>query len=80
MMVGTPKFSMDMQKTISAPEAMAGVTTGRVTVRKTRQGEAPRLRAASSNERSTELMAAPTMRKTKGKNCRVNTSTTPCQP
>ena len=50
---------------------MEGVTTGKVTVRNTRHGEAPRLRADSSSERSTELMAADTMRKTKGKNCRV---------
>ena len=80
MIVGTPKFSMDMQNTISAPEAMAGVATGSVTVRNTRQGDAPRLRADSSSERSTELIAAETMRKTKGKNWSVYTRTPPCQP
>ncbi len=71
MMVGTPKFSMDMKTTMSPPAATAGVTTGRVTVRNTRQGPAPRLQAASSRAASTDLSAAETMRNTKGKNWRV---------
>jgi len=65
---------------MSAPARTAGVTVGTVTVRKTRSRPAPRFVAASSRERSMELMAAETIRKTYGKNCRVKTSTMPFQP
>jgi len=59
---------------------MAGLMTGRVTVKKTRKRPAPRLVAASSRERSMALMAADTIRNTKGKNCSVKTRTMPFHP
>jgi hypothetical protein len=45
-------------KTSSAPESTEGITTGRITVRNTRQRDAPRFCPASSIETSTALKAA----------------------
>jgi hypothetical protein len=59
---------------------MEGVMIGSVTVLKTRHDEAPRFWADSSRDLSIELMAAVTIRKTKGKKWKVKTRTIPCHP
>ena len=55
---GTPKFSSASMKTSSAPASTDGTTMGNSTVRNACQRDAPRLRAASSIERSTALNPA----------------------
>lgn len=55
---GTPKFSSVSMKTSRPPASTAGMMTGTVTVRNTRQREAPRFCPASSIEASTARTAA----------------------
>ena len=60
----TPKAVAQKRKVSAAPEAIAGARAGSVTVAKTRNPEAPRVRAASSARGSRRAQSVPTVRTT----------------
>ena len=62
---GGPDREIFLAAIAEAAEAMAGTRLGRVTVRQARQGEAPRVRAASTARGSSRAHMVPTVRTTR---------------
>src|SRR5688572_30480203 len=77
MIACEPKSAIAFTKAMSAPDRMAGATSGSVTAVAVRQLEAPRICADSSMEASTDSSALAASRYTKGKVWMTVTSTRP---
>ena len=83
MTSGTPtknvpvNSSSDSRNTKIALAMMPGAASGRLTVRKVRSAEPPRLRAASSRSRSTAANAAAVIQTANTSPCTVCTRITP---